>query len=79
MKHTNLKLVWIAQGYLDAEIKKNYLFANGIDATMYEESLGKLYGFVNTPLGEVEIYVKPDDFERAKLLLDQLLPDNEDK
>ena len=68
----NIKLVWIAQGYLDAQMKKNYLSSHGIESILYEESLGTLYGLTNTPLGEVEIYVKFSDFEKAKNLLDGL-------
>ena len=68
----NIKLVWIAQGYLDAQMKKNYLSSHGIESILYEESLGTLYGLTNTPLGEVEIYVKFSDFEKAKKLLDGL-------
>ncbi len=56
-RRKNLELVWIAQGDLDAQIKKNYLVANGITPILYEESVGESYGFTNTPLGEVEIYV----------------------
>lgn len=73
MNEENKKLVWIAQGYLDAQIKKNYLIAHSIEPILYEESLGTLYGFTNTPLGEVEIYVKSIDFEKAQILLNKLL------
>ena len=72
MKNKEFKLLWIAQGYLDAQIKKNYLRSFGIDAILYEESLGTLYGLTSTPLGEVEIYVKNVDYEKATLLLEKL-------
>jgi len=72
MERNKLKLVWIAQGYLDAEIKKNYLSSYGIESISYEESLGTLYGLTNTPLGEVEIFVKPSDFEKAQVLLREI-------
>jgi len=52
MENNKQKLVWIAQGYLDAQIKKNYLNSYGIEPILYEESLGTLYGLTNTPLGE---------------------------
>ena len=78
MNEKEMKLVWIAQGYLDAQIKKNYLVSQGIKPILYEESLGILYGLTNTPLGEVEIYVKPIDFEKAQDLLRNLL-DHVDK
>ena len=75
----NIKLVWIAQGYLDAQMKKNYLSSHGIESILYEESLGTLYGLTNTPLGEVEIYVKISDFEKAQYLLDELFVQQDDE
>ena len=73
MNKEKIKLVWIAQGSLDAQMKKNYLAYQGIESILFEESLGTLYGLTSTPLGEVEIYVKPGDFEKAKILLNKLL------
>ncbi len=78
MSEENIKLVWIAQGYLDAQIKKSYLISHGIEPVLYEESLGTLYGFINTPLGEVEIFVKSNDFEKAQGLLSKLLVHEDD-
>ena len=78
MSEEKIKLVWIAQGYLDAQIKKTYLSSHGIDPILYEESLGTLYGFTTTPLGEVEIYVKTSDFEKAQTLLNKLIVHEED-
>lgn len=72
MDEKELKLLWIGQGYLDAQIKKIYLLSYGIEAILYEESLGTLYGLTNTPLGEVEIFVKKADYEKAILLLENL-------
>ena len=73
MKQDNLELIWIAQGYLDAQIKKNYLNAHGIDVVLFEESLGTLFGLTNTPLGEVELYVAPKDHLAAEKLLNNLI------
>ena len=78
MNKEKIKLVWIAQGYLDAQIKKSYLVSHGIEPILYEESLGTLYGFTNTPLGEVEIFVKSVDFEKAQVLLSKLLDQEDD-
>jgi len=72
MERNKLKLVWIAQGYLDAQIKKNYLSSYGIESISYEESLGTLYGLTSTPLGEVEIFVKPVDYKKAQALLQEI-------
>ncbi len=78
MNEEKIKLAWIAQGYLDAQIKKNYLSSHGIESILYEESLGTLYGLTNTPLGEVEIFVKSVDFEKAQVLLSKLLDQGDD-
>ena len=69
MKDKHLKLLWVAQGYLDAQIAKNYLLSYDIETILYEESLGTLYGFTNTPLGDVEIYVKNEEYEKALQLI----------
>jgi len=73
MNEEKIKLAWIAQGYLDAQIKKIYLSSHGIESILYEESLGTLYGLTNTPLGEVEIFVKSIDFKKAQFLLNKLI------
>jgi len=78
MNEKIIKLAWIAQGYLDAQIKKNYLSSHGIESILYEESLGTLYGLTNTPLGEVEIFVKSIDFEKAQFLLNKLITHEDD-
>jgi len=78
MNENKIKLAWIAQGYLDAQIKKNYLSSHGIESILYEESLGTLYGLTNTPLGEVEIFVKSIDFEKAQFLLNKLITHEDD-
>ena len=78
MNEEKIKLVWIAQGYLDAQIKKNYLCSHDIESILYEESLGTLYGLTNTPLGEVEIFVKSIDFEKAQFLLNKLFTHEDD-
>ena len=78
MNEKIIKLAWIAQGYLDAQIKKNYLSSHGIESILYEESLGTLYGLTNTPLGEVEIFVKSIDLEKAQFLLNKLITHEDD-
>jgi len=72
MKSKHLKLLCIAHGEMDALLKKNYLVSKGIEPILYEESLGTLYGLISTPLGEVEIYVRNEDFETAKNALDEI-------
>ncbi len=72
MKSKHMKLVDKARGEMDAHLKKGYLLSKGIEAVLYEESLGTLYGLTNTPLGEVEIYVKNEDYDAAILALREI-------
>ena len=72
MKSKTMKLLDKARGEMDAQLKKNYLLSKGIEAVLYEESLGTLYGLTNTPLGEVEIYVKNEDYDAAVLALREI-------
>ena len=72
MKKKDIRLVWVSQGILDAQMKKNYLNSFGIDVFLFEESIGSLYGLTYTPLGEVELYVSSSDFENAEELLTHL-------
>lgn len=64
MKDSKLQLVWKAQGYLDAQLIKNYLESFGIEVFDFEESVGKAYGLTVGSLGEVELYVRKE--KRAK-------------
>ncbi|HEY60767.1 MAG TPA: DUF2007 domain-containing protein [Anaerolineae bacterium] len=64
------QLVWKASGQLDAEMIKVFLESYNIEVLMFEESAGRTYGFTNTPLGEVEIYVKNEQKEDALKVLD---------
>lgn len=72
MKSENFKLVHKARGEMDAQLIKNYLQSLGIDSILYEESVGKLYGLTNTSLGEVEIYVRNEDFDQALSAIKEL-------
>ena len=64
------QLVWKASGQLDAEMIRVFLESYDIEVLMFEESAGKIYGFTNSPLGEVEIYVKNKQKEDALKVLD---------
>ena len=66
MKDKNLHLVWKAQGYLDAQLIKNYLESFGIEVLDYEESVGKAYGLTIGSLGEVELYVRKEKAREAE-------------
>jgi len=73
MKSKKMMLVHKARGEMDAQLKKNYLLSKGIESILYEESLGRLYGLTNTSLGEVEIYVKNEDYEKAIEALNEII------
>lgn len=72
MKRPKIKRIWRAAGDLDAQIIKNYLESYDIKVILYEESIGKVFGFTSTPLGEVEVYVPADQEEFANKLLSEL-------
>jgi hypothetical protein len=65
MKDKALKLIWKANGYLDAQLIKNYLESFGITVYDFEESVGLSYGLTSGPLGEVELYVPTAQAEEA--------------
>jgi len=65
MKNKKYTLVHRAKGEMDAQLIKNFLNSKSIESILYQESLGKLYGLTNTSLGEVEIYVKNEDADKA--------------
>jgi hypothetical protein len=60
-----LTRVWRAAGYLDAQIVKSYLESFGLEVYTFEESVGLTFGLTTTPLGEVEIFVRNEDEEKA--------------
>lgn len=66
-----LEKIWIASGYLDAQIIKQYLESFGIEVFTFEESIGLLYGLTTTPLGEVEIFVRKEDKQAALGCMEQ--------
>ena len=66
IKDKRLKLVWKAEGYMDAQMVKAYLESYGIEVFDFEESVGKSYGLTSTPLGEVEIYVRQEQAKEAE-------------
>jgi len=72
MKNKNYELVWIAQGTSEAILIMNYIKSFEIEILSFEESAGRLYGLTATPLGEVELYVKKEDAEKAKTLIEEL-------
>jgi hypothetical protein len=64
-----LRLLWKANGYMDAELLKGYLNSYGIEVISYGESVGQAYGLTTTPLGQVELFVREDRFVEAQNIL----------
>jgi hypothetical protein len=60
-----LTRVWTAAGYMDAQMVKSYLESFGLEVFTYQESIGLAYGLTATSLGEVEIFVRNEDEEKA--------------
>ena len=71
MKDKALKLIWKANGYMDAQLIKNYLESFGITVYNFEESVGLSYGLTSGPLGEVELYVPTAQAEEAEKYMRQ--------
>jgi hypothetical protein len=71
MKNKALKLIWKANGYMDAQLIKNYLESFGIAVYNFEESVGLSYGLTAGPLGEVELYVPISQAEEAEKYMRQ--------
>jgi hypothetical protein len=65
----NQKLVWVAAGMLDAEMIKAFLSSFEINATLYQESVGAIYGMNFGTLGEVKIYVPTSQVKLARQVL----------
>ncbi|MBM3136713.1 MAG: DUF2007 domain-containing protein, partial [Chloroflexi bacterium] len=66
-----LTRVWRAAGYMDAQIVKSYLESFGLEVFTFEESVGLTFGLTATPLGEVEIFVRDEDEEKALKYLEE--------
>lgn len=73
MKDKNLKLIWKALGYMDAQLIKNYLESFDIEVFTFGESVGAAYGLTTTPLGEIEIYVRTTQTKEAESYLKDYL------
>ena len=73
--------VYTAKGMLDAETVRLYLKSYEIEATVYQESAGIVYGLTMGELGAAHIYVEEKDFQFASQLIrklaDEYYPDEE--
>lgn len=61
--------VYEAAGQLEAEMIKSFLAAQGINAIINQESVGRTYGLSAGVLGMVEILVPDSQAEDARNLL----------
>ncbi len=68
--------VYTAKGMLDAETVRLYLKSYEIEATIYQESAGIVYGLTVGELGAAHIYVDEKDFPFASQLIKKLTDDD---
>jgi hypothetical protein len=83
MMDPEYKVVYVANGSLDAEEIRLFLDSAGIPSFFNQESIGMSgYSVVVGPLGEAKVYVAADRFDEAMHLLAQMengeLETNED-
>lgn len=76
--------VYEASGKLDAEMICAFLSTFGIDAIIYQESVGVTYGLTVGPLAKAKIMVPEEQYEKAAAILKDMedgkyeLPENND-
>jgi hypothetical protein len=80
----NYVTVYVANGQLDAEMVRGFLESPGIPAMISQESVGKVFGLVSGPLGEVNVLVPEEKTNEARELLESmergdLIDDQEDE
>ena len=63
-------LIHTSQNESEAIVIESVLSGAGIKYKRVRESIGKLYGITMNGLGEVKFYVKEEDAEEAKKILD---------
>lgn len=65
------ELVMIDDGVdmMEAEILRSMLEAYGIQVLLSEEAAGAVFGVTSGPLGQVEVWVRTDQAEAARQLL----------
>ena len=70
MNSERWEVATIVSGALQGAIIRGLLEAQGIKVRALEESAGAVFGFGVGPTSEVEISVRPEDLERALLVLE---------
>jgi hypothetical protein len=66
------EIVYTAHGQLDAEMIKALLEANGVEASIAGESIGRAYGILSGPLGDMDIMVPAHQVDCARSILDAM-------
>ncbi|HQV63871.1 MAG TPA: DUF2007 domain-containing protein [Anaerolineales bacterium] len=60
-------------GRMEAELIKSYLEANEIDVELFQESIGQnIYPTTIDQLGKVQVFVKKENLEEARILLKEM-------
>jgi len=72
-----MREIYTAKGMLDAETVRLYLKSYEIEATVYQESAGIVYGLTVGALGAAHIYVEEKDYQFATQLIREMLNDDE--
>lgn len=71
MTQGNWVLLEQVSGSAVAEMLKGLLEAQGLDAILSQEGIGEFaYPVVVGPLGEIQIFVKEDHLEQAKIVME---------
>ncbi len=68
----NLSPVYTTNGQLEAEMVRIFLESKGINAFIYQESVGHTYGLTLGSLGEVNIMVPEEELQKAMELLQEM-------
>jgi hypothetical protein len=63
-------IVYTTHDLTDAHIVAGRLKVEGIQSFIQRESLAGIFGIAYGPLGEVNVVVNPDDYDRALALLE---------
>ena len=64
--------VYATAGQLEAEMIKGFLEAQGIEAILNQESLGRTMGLSAGPLGRVQVLVRESQSAEARELLNAM-------
>ncbi len=73
----NLVSVYIAHGQVEAQLIKSLLEAEGIPVMIAQEGAGTAYGLTVGILGIAEIFVREQDAEKAKEVIEGMKGNDE--